>query len=133
MTGSGMSPSRIENTSENERTIGTPLLTICETGDQLLAYSSDKIAYVDFRSFSAETLLQHCPDVVLSPLVSASFDCFDLAEKLVAAGFRGKLKAAIETLPNPKVIKREFAAQFPGLDFELVLLDQQAEPPLREV
>jgi hypothetical protein len=90
----------------------------------------DSVTYLNYGSLCGETLAQYAPELILAPLVSASFDCFDLAEKLVGAGYRGKLRVAVENLPNPTVVKREFSAQFPELDFDVIVLGR---PELRAV
>ncbi len=108
----------------------TSILAVGEMCSKPFAVTESSVPYLDFGSVSAETLAPFAPDLILAPLVSASFDCFDLAEKLVSAGYRGKLRAAVETLPNPKVIIREFSAQFPELDFDVIVLGR---PELRAV
>lgn len=68
------------------------------------------------------------PDLVLSPLVGAGYDCFDVAESLVAAGYRGRYRAVVDTLPDPTVVRREVASKFPKLDFDLLLLNPATQP-----
>ncbi len=82
-----------------------------------------EIAYLTFAEVSKSALERLQPDVVLSPLVSPGFDCWDLAERLVAAGYRGRLRAVAPTVPDPALVRREFADRFPELDFDLVVLD----------
>jgi len=81
------------------------------------------IAYLAFDEVSTQALEELRPDVVLTPLVDAGFDCLDLAERLVAAGYRGKLRAVAPTVPDPALVRREIADRFPQLDFDLVVLD----------
>lgn len=78
-----------------------------------------------FDDIAAARLAVWHPALVLAPLVGTGFDCFDLAERLTGAGFTGRLRAVVDTLPNPAVVRREFAAQFPGLDFDVLVLGDQ--------
>jgi hypothetical protein len=71
---------------------------------------------------SAETLAALRPDVVLTPLVGAGFDCLDVAVALCAAGYRARLRAVVRYVPNPGLVRREIAASCPGLDFDLIVL-----------
>lgn len=65
------------------------------------------------------------PALVLAPLVTARFDAFDVAEALNAAGYAGRYCAVVSKLPDPGLVRREFTQRFPGLDFELVVLDAE--------
>lgn len=84
------------------------------------------ITYLAFEEVTAEALDRLRPDIVLSPLVSPGFDCFDLAGVLVGAGFRGLYRAVAPEVPNPGLVRREIADLFPGLDFDMLLLDRPA-------
>lgn len=70
----------------------------------------------------ADYIARTHPDLALSPLVGAGFDCFDVAEKLTAAGFSGRYVAFVDTLPNPAAVRGEVQSMFPGLDFDLIVL-----------
>lgn len=85
--------------------------------------TSTDITYLAYAEVTGAALDRIRPDVVLSPLVSPEFDCWDLAERLAEAGFRGTYRAVAATVPNPALVRREIADRFPGLDFDLVLLD----------
>lgn len=63
------------------------------------------------------------PILVLSPLVTAQFDAIDLAKRLALSGYRGRYLALVERLPDPKLIRREVAAQSPGINFDVIILD----------
>ena len=70
------------------------------------------------------------PEVVLTPLVGAGFDCLDVALALCAAGYRGRLRAVVRYVPNPALVRREIAASCPGLDFDLIVIGPpRAAPP----
>jgi len=74
------------------------------------------------EDISAETLAALRPDVVLTPLVGAGFDCLDVALALSEAGYRARLRAVVRYVPNPGLVRREIAASCPGLDFDLIVL-----------
>jgi hypothetical protein len=63
------------------------------------------------------------PSLVLSPLLTAGFDALDLAQMLVAGGYRGRYLALVDKLPSAKLIRREVAAQSPDLNFDVIVLD----------
>jgi hypothetical protein len=93
--------------------------------DSLSQGRANALTLVQFNEISPESLARWQPDLVLSPLVGNGFDCFDLAEVLARAGFRGRYRAAVDTLPDPAVVRREIAAQFPGLDFDLLMIAER--------
>lgn len=103
--------------------VGTPAPLEAQVGVQALPVAA-------FHEISAETLAISLPDVVLSPVVGDEFDCFDLAAVLVEAGFTGRYRAAAVQVPDPGLIRREVAAAFPGLDFDILLLDETGSPDL---
>lgn len=63
------------------------------------------------------------PILVLSPLVTTQFDAIDLAKRLALSGYRGRYLALVDRLPDPKLIRREVAAQSPGINFDVIILD----------
>lgn len=75
-----------------------------------------------FTEVCAEALDRIRPDVVFSSLVGPGFDCLDLAERLVTAGYRGKYRAVAPQVPDPTLVRREITERFPALDFDLIVL-----------
>ena len=63
------------------------------------------------------------PVLILSNLVTPGFDALDLARFLVQNGYRGRYLALVDRLPNPTLIRREVAAQSPGINFDVIILD----------
>lgn len=63
------------------------------------------------------------PALILSLLVTPAFDALDLARLLSQTGYRGRYLALVDRLPNPTLIRREVAAQSPGINFDVVILD----------
>lgn len=108
------------------------ILAVGDLGLLAQAESGDPgLVVVDFHEVTAETLAAVQPDVVLSPLVFGPFDCFDLAAVLSAAGFLGRYRAAAGQIPSPGLVRREIAASFPELDFDVVVLsDGGGQTPL---
>lgn len=47
------------------------------------------------------------PDLVIAPLVGGSFDIIDTAARLEALGYRGRLVATSEPLPNVAAVEAE--------------------------
>lgn len=63
------------------------------------------------------------PALILSLLVTPGFDALDLARLLSQNGYRGRYLALVDRLPNPTLIRREVAAQSPGVNFDVIILD----------
>ncbi|WP_425090320.1 hypothetical protein [Tropicimonas sp. S265A] len=59
------------------------------------------------------------PEVVLTPLVSATFDAVEVAEALWCAGFTGELIVMAGPLPRPKLVESELRAVAPGVTLTL--------------
>lgn len=76
---------------------------------------------IDPEAITAGTLAILRPDVVLTPLVGAGFDCLDVALALCEAGYAGQLRAVVSFVPNPALVRREIAGACPGLDFDLIV------------
>lgn len=116
-------------TDEIDPSGGVPVLRVLAVGDlapsALPAGESVDVVLARFDEIAGDRLAAWRPALVLAPLVGAGFDGFDLAEVLIAAGFTGRFRAVVHTLPNPAVVRREFAAQFPGLDFDVLVLSDQ--------
>lgn len=84
---------------------------------------------VRFQDLAGITLAgPHAPSLVLSCLVARDFDALDLARRLAEAGYRGRYLALVQSLPDPRLIRREVAAQCPGVNFDVIILD--GSPPL---
>ncbi|UWP90329.1 hypothetical protein [Aliiroseovarius crassostreae] len=80
----------------------------------------DRVSFVEFSDVTEELIHHLNPGLVISFLMSRSFDCLDLALQLQAIGFHGKYRVMAPEITNPKVIKSEISAQAPGVDFDIV-------------
>ena len=89
-----------------------------------------QIAYADFSSIDSDLLKTLVPDIVLSPLLSRSFDCMDLAQVLDQSGFRGRFRVFTTKLPSPSVIIGEVKAICPNLDFDFIFSGQDGQKHL---
>ncbi len=63
------------------------------------------------------------PDLILTPLLTPTFDALDLARYLDQSGYRGRYLALVDALPSANLIRAEVAAQSPQLNFDIVILD----------
>jgi hypothetical protein len=83
-----------------------------------------EIRTVTLDALPEERLTGHAaPVLILSLLVTPGFDALDLARLLSQNGYRGRYLALVDRLPNPTLIRREVAAQSPGINFDVVILD----------
>ncbi len=78
-----------------------------------------------FAVLTEEVMARLAPDLIICPLVAEDFDAFELAALAAAAGFCGRFLAAVGRVPNPGLVERELRGQFPGMAFELLLLEGQ--------
>lgn len=80
------------------------------------------VTYVEFENFSSQTLSNIRPDVVLSPLVTDSFDAFQVCEVLADYGFAGRYRAVAPSMPNLSMIRSEITTAAPDIDFDIVTM-----------
>ncbi len=76
--------------------------------------------FCTYDDLTAQFLLNHQPDVILSTLVTAYFDIMELAVKLDQLDFKGRVRAITPPLPDPGLILREIRFECPALDFDLI-------------
>lgn len=82
---------------------------------------SDEMCLSDIDQLTAGTLAKINPDLVLSPVVTARFDCLDVAHVLIALGYSRSYRAVARSLPNPLIVTREVKSSCPDLDFDILL------------
>ncbi|MBI1492127.1 hypothetical protein [Halocynthiibacter styelae] len=85
------------------------------------------LVFVDYAAFSAETLLMHRPDMILSPLTSVGFDALDLADRLQTFRYCGAFRVLAPKLPDQAMVTRELCYRAPDVDCELVELNRAPE------
>ncbi len=91
-------------------------------------------SFLDFGELNAETLKNHTPDIILSPLVGDDFDVIEIAEMLVVLGFLGRYRVIAEKLPDADIVRREVAELAAGLDFDIFLTPQiPTQVSIREI
>jgi hypothetical protein len=83
--------------------------------------ATSSVTFASVDEVSADLVRSIAPDVVLSPLFAASFDCIELAQLLHAMNYRGTYRALSRKLPSPEMVRREIKAHCPGLSFDLIL------------
>ena len=89
--------------------------------------SGGQIVFAEYDEVTAELIRRLSPAVVISSVIAATFDAFDLAQHLRAVGYGGPYRALTPRLPDPDLVRREVASCAPGLDFELLVIDRPAE------
>jgi hypothetical protein len=103
------------------------VLVVCETGAPPPAPGNDDardgIYYAGIADIGARLIETLCPDVIVSPLITRSFDCIDLAQLLETLGYRGAYCAVTRALPRPEMIRTEIRALCPRLRFDLTFID----------
>lgn len=79
-----------------------------------------QVAFAEFHEIDSDLLVDLGPRIVMSPLLTRSFDCIDLAQLLHKLGYTGGYRALAHNLPKPGIIIREIKLLCPGLDFDIV-------------
>ena len=85
---------------------------------------------VPLGELNEAALVLHRPRLILCPLVTARFDCMDVAGVLAELGHRGPLRAVTRKLPNPDVVRREVRGHFAEIDFDLIIATDEGMPPV---
>lgn len=85
------------------------------------ATSGAQVVVTAFDDLDEALLARHRPELVLTRAVSRGFDALDLAHRLTALRFRGRLVALAEALPRPEVVRAEIALACPALPFEVIV------------
>lgn len=80
--------------------------------------------FADLADLTADLLHELSPDVILSPLVTHTFDVMDVAAQLSRLGYRGRYRAIAECLPSPELVLAEVAIQAADIDFDILNIDQ---------
>jgi hypothetical protein len=82
----------------------------------------DGVVFSHFRELTSTLLRDVSPDFVLSPLMDSEFDALDIAAELSRLGYRGRYRAVVASVPNPKAILNEVRQAFPFLDFDILVV-----------
>lgn len=97
------------------------VLVVGELGGAALPLTPWQVLrFAEIDEVGAELLDAVRPDIVLSPLLSRSFDCVDLAQILSFTGFRGRYRAVAPRLPQPELIVAEIGQLCPDIAFDLI-------------
>ena len=80
----------------------------------------NQLIFVDFEEVTGELLETLSPNIVLSPLLCASFDCLDLAQVLQRLGYNGRYRVLTQNVPDPMLVKCEIRSISPSIDFDLI-------------
>lgn len=103
------------------------MMAVGELAEWLLTHgglpASREVAYASFADVTLENLEKWEPEIIVSPVLSRSFDCIDLAQRLADIGFEGGYRAIGLNLPRPKMIEREIRELCPRLDFKILSTD----------
>jgi len=89
-----------------------------------MLHPSAHLTYAEFADLSPELIQAMAPDIVVSSLVSRSFDCLDLAQFLSECRFQGRYRIIDPHVPDPSLIVREINMLCPGLDVRVLQLSQ---------
>jgi len=81
---------------------------------------------ITFPEITTALLQELQPDIVLSALVEDDFDTADVAIRLETCGYQGRYRAVARALPEPALIRREVRLVAPALDYDIILLADNA-------
>lgn len=97
------------------------VLAICEPVETPDAEGDG--ATLPFPDLTEETLNLLDPHVVITPLMSQSFDCMDVATCLASADFGGQVRVVAPWVPQPSLIAEELRRLYPTLTIEIWVQD----------
>jgi hypothetical protein len=89
--------------------------------------AGSRIVFADYAEISAELIERVAPAMIVSSVIAATFDAFDLAQDLQELGYAGPYRALTPHLPDPDLVRREVSSCAPDLDFELLVVRPAAE------
>ncbi|MBD3678101.1 MAG: hypothetical protein HUJ27_06815 [Rhodobacteraceae bacterium] len=95
------------------------VLVVGRVADAFLPDNAE-VTFAHFSTITSGLLDDVSPDIVISPMLEARFDCLDLASVLHQNGFRGVYSPVLSQTPKPTLILAELLAQCPGLDIHLI-------------
>ncbi|RPE71505.1 hypothetical protein EDD53_0625 [Pacificibacter maritimus] len=78
------------------------------------------VFYMDFLELTPDIVKAVNPDLVMSPAISNSFDCLELADLLEQTGFSGRYRVMTDDIPCPEIICREVRQRHPMVDFDVL-------------
>jgi hypothetical protein len=90
--------------------------------------SNNKVVFAEFQEVTDVLLATIKPAIIISPLLTRSFDCIDLAQHLQSLGYKGQYRAMAATLPNPTIVRREIKTLCPDIDFDVIALPESKTP-----
>lgn len=99
----------LARTLTKDRLTSGEALLVAERGTQA------SMQVICLSQITDELLDKLRPNVVMTPLVSDSFDALEVAEVLYCAGYTGELIVIASKLPRPKLVERELRDSAPGL------------------
>jgi hypothetical protein len=82
--------------------------------------SKNAIFFIEYSDLTPQIFKAFNPTVVLSPAMSNSFDCLDLAEFLTTCSYTGQYRISLKSIPYPEIILREVRQKHPHLDFDIM-------------
>lgn len=79
-----------------------------------------RVVVTGFAGLDADAMAAHRPALVLCHAISAGFDAMDVACRLSALRYRGRLVVVAGCLPCPAIVPVELASACPALRVEVI-------------
>lgn len=92
-----------------------------ETRQFVESLAPSKLTSTSFKDFSLLHLAEMRPDIVVTPLLTATFDILDVGALLTLSGFEGRIIAITPPLPNLASVVGEIRDQLAHIDFRVVI------------
>ena len=81
---------------------------------------------IQFSALEQKLVSSVSPTKVVVPLMARGFDAAEVVEQLATCGFRGSVWVLAPKLPNRRMVERELKSMAPGIQVELIELDEVA-------
>lgn len=94
-------------------------LTLWKTQGRALP-ENQNTRFIGFEDLSGKLISEFSPQIIMSPLVSPSFDVFDVAQCLSKMEFHGRYLAVSAALPDAQSVCTEIRETMPSVDLVIV-------------
>ena len=78
-----------------------------------------------FMDLPQEDFARLLPDLVVSPLISDSYDALEFASRLQEFGYQGHYRVIVRDLPDTQLVSQEIRMAAPAINFDVVKLAAQ--------
>ena len=87
--------------------------------------TGEALRFVGFDELTPRLLRELAPSLLIAPLMGDGFDAVDVAHRLGAADFQGRLHVLTPPIPAPGAVQAEIQEAAGGVGVDLMILGHQ--------